>query len=330
MEVCFTSRDRGFDDHDDHAEPTVDNSPFAWFSQFTSSLLGGGPEKSRAPGFIEGVVADVLRKVLGAFVRGIDKHSLELSVWDGDVRLQGLELRTEVIDALSLPVRCIGGTLGEVRVCVPWRNLLGDEPMILTIDRVLLLLAPRTDDPEDTPDVAPAEAKAALADAAEAAEEQKNAGAQMGPGLVDKLVQRLVAKLQVRVTNVHMRVQSGPEADALAGGLYLKELRVEGLPEEPARPHRSKVEQRLLEMLCRKKCATPRRATHPAAQHPPPRNTPRRATPPAAQLAHHCGAPRLRTHARHRSHMLTRACARPISPGSLSPASPLTLTPHAS
>ena len=296
-----------------HAEPTFDSSPFAWFSQFTSSLLGGGPEKSRAPGFIEGVVADVLRKVLGAFVRGIDKHSLELSVWDGDVRLQGLELRTEVIDALSLPVRCIGGTLGEVRVCVPWRNLLGDEPMILTIDRVLLLLAPRTDDPEDTPDVAPAEAKAALADAAEAAEEQKNAGAQMGPGLVDKLVQRLVAKLQVRVTNVHMRVQSGPEADALAGGLYLKELRVEGLPEEPARPHRSKVEQRLLEMLCRKKCATPRRAT-----------------PPAAQLAHHCGAPRLRTHARHRSHMLTRACARPISPGSLSPASPLTLTPHAS
>jgi hypothetical protein len=101
--------------------------------------------------------------------------------------------------------------------------------MILTIDRVLLLLAPRTDDPEDTPDAAPAEAKAALADAAEAAEEQKNAGAQMGPGLVDKLVQRLVAKLQVSVTNVHVRVQGGPEADALAGGIYLRELRVECL-----------------------------------------------------------------------------------------------------
>ena len=135
-------------------QATVDSSPFAWFSQFTSSLLGGGPEKSRAPGFIEGVVADVLRKVLGAFVRGIDKHSLELSVWDGDVRLQGLELRTEVLDALSLPVRCIGGTLGEVRVCVPWRNLLGDEPMILTIDRVLLRLRrprPRSPTPQKLP-----------------------------------------------------------------------------------------------------------------------------------------------------------------------------------
>jgi hypothetical protein len=314
-------------------QATVDSSPFAWFSQFTSSLLGGGPEKSRAPGFIEGVVADVLRKVLGAFVRGIDKHSLELSVWDGDVRLQGLELRTEVLDALSLPVRCIGGTLGEVRVCVPWRNLLGDEPMILTIDRVLLLLAPRTDDPEDTPDAAPAEAKAALADAAEAAEEQKNAGAQMGPGLVDKLVQRLVAKLQVSVTNVHVRVQGGPEADALAGGIYLRELRVECLPEEPARPHSSKVEQRLLEMLCRKRCATPRCATPRRAT--PRRATPCRATPRRAACTSPRCAPlrrmvhRLRTRARHRSHMLTRACARPMPPGSPSPDSPPTSTPHA-
>ena len=324
-------------------QATVDSSPFAWFSQFTSSLLGGGPEKSRAPGFIEGVVADVLRKVLGAFVRGIDKHSLELSVWDGDVRLQGLELRTEVLDALSLPVRCIGGTLGEVRVCVPWRNLLGDEPMILTIDRVLLLLAPRTDDPEDTPDAAPAEAKAALADAAEAAEEQKNAGAQMGPGLVDKLVQRLVAKLQVSVTNVHVRVQGGPEADALAGGIYLRELRVECLPEEPARPHSSKVEQRLLEMLCRKRCATPRCATPRRAtprRATPCRATPRRATPcRATPRRAACTSPRcaplrrmvhrLCTRARHRSHMLTRACARPMPPGSPSPDSPPTSTPHA-
>jgi len=324
-------------------QATVDSSPFALFSQFTSSLLGGGPEKSRAPGFIEGVVADVLRKVLGAFVRGIDKHSLELSVWDGDVRLQGLELRTEVLDALSLPVRCIGGTLGEVRVCVPWRNLLGDEPMILTIDRVLLLLAPRTDDPEDTPDAAPAEAKAALADAAEAAEEQKNAGAQMGPGLVDKLVQRLVAKLQVSVTNVHVRVQGGPEADALAGGIYLRELRVECLPEEPARPHSSKVEQRLLEMLCRKRCATPRCATPRCAtprRATPCRATPRRATPcRATPRRAACTSPRcaplrrmvhrLRTRARHRSPMLTRACARPMPPGSPSPDSPPTSTPHA-
>ena len=124
------------------------SSPFAWLGQLTSSLLGQSPEQERrSPGFLESVVADVLQKVLGAFVRGIDKHSLEMSVWDGDVRLAGLQLKTEVIDALQLPARCVGGSLGEIRVCVPWRNLLGDEPMVLHIDRVLLLLAPRRTPP---------------------------------------------------------------------------------------------------------------------------------------------------------------------------------------
>ena len=93
------------------AAETTDSGPFGWFHHLTASLLGGGPHESRAPGFLEGVVAGVLQKVLGAFVRGIDKHSLELSVWDGDVRLQGLELKTDVIDALPLPVRCVGGSL---------------------------------------------------------------------------------------------------------------------------------------------------------------------------------------------------------------------------
>ena len=81
----------------------------------------------------------------------------------GIVRLQGLELKTEVLEALPLPVRCIGGSLGEVRVTVPWRNLLGDEPMVLSIDRVLLLLAPRSDEPEEEAEAAKPEAISALA-----------------------------------------------------------------------------------------------------------------------------------------------------------------------
>ena len=113
---------------------------------FFSTLFGGQTPgvRSHAPGFLEGVVSDVLQSVLGNFVRGLDRGHLELSMWDGDVRLRDLELRTELLDALPLPVRVLGGTLGEVRVSVPWRNLLGDEPMLISIDRVLLLVVPQS------------------------------------------------------------------------------------------------------------------------------------------------------------------------------------------
>ena len=304
---------------------------------FITSLLSGGDGKA-APGFLESVVASVLQKVLGAFVRGLDKENLELSIWDGDVRLQGLELRTEVLDALPLPVRVIGGSLGEVRVCVPWRNLLGGEPLVITVDGVLLLLAPRgEEEPEDS---AEAEAKRALAEAAEGVEEQQEAQDQMGPGLVDRLVQcappaqsrvlspspmsrclsvarqatqrraarcplgvrpfrawrpgrpaglapalvptlcgrlassrarltrfgaRLVPrrsvlqKLQVSVTNVHARVVGGPEADAVVGGAYIREVVVDELPEEQMLSRSrdgdrgAEAEHRLLQMLSRKR-----------------------------------------------------------------------------
>ena len=41
-------------------------------------------------------VFNVLDKVLGPFVHGLDRQSLNLSVWSGDIRLQGLQLRTHI------------------------------------------------------------------------------------------------------------------------------------------------------------------------------------------------------------------------------------------
>ena len=96
--------------HREHARSS-DVSPL----RRLTSLFGHGERPPKAPGFLEGVVADVLQKVLGAFVRGIDKQSLQLSVWDGDVKLHGLELRTEVLDALPLPVKVGGSTSLELQ-----------------------------------------------------------------------------------------------------------------------------------------------------------------------------------------------------------------------
>ena len=115
---------------------------------FLSSIFGYTPGlRSYAPGFLEGIISDLLQTFLGSFVRGLDRNNLALSMWDGDVRLHNLELRTEILDALPLPVRVVGGALGELRISVPWRNLLGNGPIHISIDRVLLLLAPRSGEP---------------------------------------------------------------------------------------------------------------------------------------------------------------------------------------
>ena len=70
----------------------------------SATLFGQAPGvRQHAPGFLEGILSDVLQSVIGRFVRGIDRDHLELSVWQGEVRLRDLELRTELLDALPLP-----------------------------------------------------------------------------------------------------------------------------------------------------------------------------------------------------------------------------------
>ena len=193
-------------------------------------------------------VAAVLQKTLGPFVDGIDAKSLELSVWDGDVKLDQLQLRTSALAALELPLRVVGARLGSVRVQIPWRNL-GGEPMIVTVDRLFLVLAPKS-----TTAAYDASKEAAASDEAKRAqlaawEAEQAAAAQVDASFAERLATRLLGKLVVNVTNVHVRVESGrddggasrsvptqrprrshaspPAAIGAAAGFVLRELRIE-------------------------------------------------------------------------------------------------------
>ena len=195
-------------------------------------------------------VAAVLQKTLGPFVDGIDAKSLELSVWDGDVKLDQLQLRTSALAALELPLRVVGARLGSVRVQIPWRNL-GGEPMIVTVDRLFLVLAPKS-----TTAAYDASKEAAASDEAKRAqlaawEAEQAAAAQVDASFAERLATRLLGKLVVKITNVHVRVESGrddggallptptppaalsrlpPTATGAAAGLVLRELRIEDAP----------------------------------------------------------------------------------------------------
>ena len=73
--------------------------------------------------WVQHAVANVLERVLGTFVEGIDVDSLKLDALGGDITLTALTLKLSAFEALDLPVAVANGRLGSVRVKVPWRNL---------------------------------------------------------------------------------------------------------------------------------------------------------------------------------------------------------------
>ena len=94
--------------------------------------------------WLQQAVATVLQKTLGFFVQGINSESLHLDALGGVINLSGLSLRLEAFEALDLPLAVAGGSLGAVRVKVPWRNL-GNEAMLISVQSLLLVLTPKTE-----------------------------------------------------------------------------------------------------------------------------------------------------------------------------------------
>ncbi|KAK2879531.1 hypothetical protein FQN49_000785 [Arthroderma sp. PD_2] len=100
---------------------------------------------------LEGIVANLLNRFLGMYVKNFDAGQLNVGIWSGDVKLRDLELRREALDQLHLPLNVVEGHLGELTLTIPWSNLRG-KPVKVHIQDVFLLAAPKEDstyDPEE-------------------------------------------------------------------------------------------------------------------------------------------------------------------------------------
>ena len=87
-------------------------------------------------------VAELLERLLGKFVKGINENSLRLNALEGDLTLENLALRHEAFEALNLPLAIADGQLAAIRVKVPWRNL-HEERVIIEMHDVVLILTPK-------------------------------------------------------------------------------------------------------------------------------------------------------------------------------------------
>ncbi|GBG32469.1 Vacuolar protein sorting-associated protein 13C [Hondaea fermentalgiana] len=96
------------------------------------------------------ILLGVLQDYFGRYIDGINEENLKLAVWAGEIDLEGLELKKEVLDSLRLPLTIHCGHISKFKVLVPWSKL-GSQPVEVHIDGVYLLarLAPEDEDKEE-------------------------------------------------------------------------------------------------------------------------------------------------------------------------------------
>ncbi|KAM7185556.1 putative vacuolar protein sorting-associated protein [Naviculisporaceae sp. PSN 640] len=181
---------------------------------------------------LEGLVAGLLNRFLGMYVKNFDPTQLKVGIWSGDVKLRDLELRKEALDQLKLPINVIEGHLGELTLSIPWSNLRG-APVKVFIEDVFLLASPKEEAEynEEEEERRKQRLKMEKLDSAELLKERSQEG--LSPeeqkrtqSFTESLVTKIVDNLQVTVKNIHVRYEDAISAPGhpFALGVTLEEF----------------------------------------------------------------------------------------------------------
>ena len=156
---------------------------------------------------LEDMVASALQQALGAYVHGVDKKKLKLSVFSGLVELKNLPVRADALAAFQLPYKVKWGVIGTLRLRVSWHKL-GKEPVDIEFDEVLVLLEPikEWDQAEYRRMVRKAkEEQVQTAELIRQRDSVEHDGG--GRGYLNRLTERVLDNLTFSCSNVHMRLE---------------------------------------------------------------------------------------------------------------------------
>jgi vacuolar protein sorting-associated protein 13A/C len=175
---------------------------------------------------LEDQVAYLLQRYLGNYVRGLNKEALKISVWQGDVELKNMQLKPEALNALKLPVRVKAGFLGSVKLKVPWTRL-GQEPVVVYLDRIFVLAEPATD-VEGLSEDSIQEAKRNLIREMETklVERARRLQTEMNKSWMGSVINTIVGNLKLSISNIHIRyedLESNP-GHPFSAGVTLEKL----------------------------------------------------------------------------------------------------------
>lgn len=173
-------------------------------------------------------VANVLNRVLGDWVKDLNSDQLKLSVFSGEVSLTNLHLSENILHVLGFPFDLQHGSIGKIKVSIPWTSILSSS-LSIEISDVFAYLTPKH--PSTWSEV---HEKEAIANAKISALKQFEAMSDSAleeatsSGYLASYATTIVNNIQISIKNIYIRYEDTiSSSDAFAVGLSLKSLHVQ-------------------------------------------------------------------------------------------------------
>jgi hypothetical protein len=196
------------------------------------------------------IILGILMETLGEYV-DLSKEKLKMAVWSGEIALRDLSLKSTAFASLDLPVHVLKGSLGSLKVTIPWTNL-GKSSTVVQLDDIIALIGPSDDRSFTAEDLQrhSSELKRKILEKAEKiayayisselnkkeldrAEFNCNKKAKrsswmtsIGVSYIQGIVAKVLANVEIKIRNIHFRYEdsSSVPGSLVAAGLTVDEL----------------------------------------------------------------------------------------------------------
>ena len=78
-------------------------------------------------------------KYLGDYVNGIDTKNLNIAIFKGNVVIENVSIKPEVLDRIELPIKLLFSSIGKLSLTVPWKSL-GSQPVEILLENLFIVL----------------------------------------------------------------------------------------------------------------------------------------------------------------------------------------------
>jgi N-terminal region of Chorein or VPS13/Vacuolar sorting-associated protein 13, N-terminal len=89
------------------------------------------------------IVFGILLETLGEYVE-ISRDKLKMAVWSGRIELHDMSLKSGALASLDLPIHVYHGSLGSLKVTIPWTSL-GKSSTVIELDGLVASIGPSDD-----------------------------------------------------------------------------------------------------------------------------------------------------------------------------------------
>lgn len=168
----------------------------------------------------ESLLEQILQKFLGQFVQGLNSQNLKLGVWSGNVVIENVSIKPEVLEMFEIPIALKFSSIGKLSLQVPWSSL-SSSPVEVVLEKVFIIIGPKQQKDWKFVDYNTIMKKIELIENYAKACIQKflvkekslldsstKASEESQAGYFEKLKLRIIDNLQVTIKSIHIRFEN--------------------------------------------------------------------------------------------------------------------------